>query len=61
MFREMQYMDHSLGAMDLAETMDQRRNQLISTTRRPSLVDRLARRASAPAVSTENSPVGGCT
>ena len=61
MFREMQYMDHSLGAMDLAETMDQRRNQLISTTRRPSLVDRLARRASAPAVSTENSPVEGCT
>ena len=61
MFKEMQYMDHSLGARDLAEKMDQWRNQLISTTRRPSLADRMARRASAPAVSTENSPVEGCT
>ena len=61
MLREMQYMDHSLGAMDLAENTDQWRNQLISTTRRPSLAARMARRASAPAVSTENSPVEGCT
>ena len=60
MFREMQYMDHSLREMDLAEKMYQRRNQLLSTTRRPSLVARMARRLFAPEVSTENSQVEGC-
>jgi hypothetical protein len=59
MFREMQYMGHNLRAMDLAEKMDERRNQLLSTTRRPSPAARMARRLFAPAVTTESSPVEG--
>jgi hypothetical protein len=54
MFKEMQYVDHSLRAVDLAEKMAERRNQLLSTPRRPSPVVRMVRMLFAPAVTTES-------
>lgn len=57
MIRETQYMDHSSRAMDLAEKMDERRNQFLSTTQSPSPVAKMARRLFAQAVTTEGSPV----
>ena len=59
MIRDMQYMDHSSRAMDLAEKMAERRNHLLSTTRRPSPVARMARRLFAPAITTQRPPAEG--
>ncbi|MBA2713915.1 MAG: hypothetical protein H0U55_10250 [Rubrobacteraceae bacterium] len=59
MFREMQHMDHSLRAMDLAEKMAERRNQALAATRKPSLMARLARMLISPAMSSESSPAEG--
>jgi hypothetical protein len=43
-----------LRAVDLAEKMAERRNQLLSTPRRPSPVVRMVRMLFAPAVTTES-------
>jgi len=59
MFREVQHMDSSFRAMDLAEKMAKRRNQALAATRKPSPIARIARMLFAPAMTAEGSPAEG--
>ena len=59
MFREMQYVDRDLRALDLAEKMAERRRQALAATSKPSLGARMAQMLFAPTVAAERRQAEG--
>jgi hypothetical protein len=59
MFREMNHVDHSFRAMDLAEKMAERRGQSLAAASKHSRVGRMARMLFALPVGTGNTQAEG--